>query len=112
MSIWHAIVAGSVLLSAFAQMLLKKGASIPHHSFIAEYVNPWVIGGYAILFASLVIDVWAISKGVQVKEVSTIESCSYLFVPVMGSIFFKEKISLRKMASIALILCGVIIFFL
>jgi len=112
MSIWHAVVAGSVLLAAFAQMLLKKGASVPHRSFVAEYVNPWVVGGYFMLLASMVIDVWAISKGVQVKEVSTIESCSYLFVPVLSWFFFKESITFRKAASILLILCGVIIFFL
>ncbi len=112
MSIWHAVVAGSVLLAAFAQMLLKKGASLPHRSFIAEYLNPWVISGYFIMLASMVIDVWAISRGVQVKEVSTIESFSYLFVPVLGCIFFKETITPRKMLSIALILSGVIIFFL
>jgi len=112
MSIWHIVVAGAVLLAAFAQMLLKKSASMPHGSFIAEYVNPWVICGYAMLLASMVIDVWAISRGVQVKEVSTIESCSYLFVPVLSLIFFKETITIRKAASIALILCGVIVFFL
>jgi len=112
MTIFHLVVTGSVLLAAFAQMMLKKGASLPHPSFLAEYLNIWVIGGYMMMMASLVIDIWAVSKGVQVKEVSTIESFSYLFVPVLSSMLFNERITLRKAASIGLILCGVAVFFL
>ena len=111
MTVYHLIVAFSVLVAAFAQMALKQGARQEHSSVIYEYLNVWVIGGYALMFASLLIDVWAISRGVQVKEVSTIESLSYLFVPLLGSLFFGEKISLRKAGAIALILGGVVVFF-
>lgn len=112
MTVWHLIVAGSVLVAAFAQMGLKKGASIPHRTVIGDYLNFWVIGGYVLMFASIVIDITCIGKGVQVKEVSTIESMSYLFVPLLSLLFFKEKITLKKAGAIALILAGVIIFFI
>lgn len=111
MTVYHLIVAGSVLVAAFAQMALKKGASLEHSSVIFEYLNVWVIGGYALMLASLLIDVWAIGKGVQVKEVSTIESLSYMFVPLLGWLFFGERISLKKAGAIALILGGVVVFF-
>ena len=51
------------------------------------------------------------SKGVQVKEVSVIESMSYLFVPVLAFMLFKEKLTARKICAIAIIISGVIIFF-
>lgn len=47
-----------------------------------------------------------------VKELGTIEAASYLFVPVLAFVCFKEKINLRKVAAIALILVGVVVFFL
>ena len=83
-----------------------------HKSFIAEYLNPWVIGGYALLALSLVVNVFAMSKGVRVKEVSIIESLSYLFVPVLSLLFFKERISLRNLLSIVIILAGIAVFFI
>lgn len=111
MSVYHIIVFGSVLLAAFAQMLLKKSAIRNHRSWIFEYLNPFVIAGYGMMLISMLIDIWAISKGVQVKEVSTIESSSYFFVSVLGWLFYKEKINLRKALAILLILAGVAVFF-
>ena len=45
------------------------------------------------------------------KELGTIEAASYLFVPVLAFVCFKEKINLRKVTAIALILAGVVVFF-
>lgn len=112
MTIYHLIVAGSVLVAAIAQMALKKGAEILHKKWIYDYLNVWVIGGYALMFGSILLDIFCVSRGVQVKEVSTIESLSYLFVPLLGWAIFKEKITLRKAGAIALILAGVVIFFI
>ena len=60
---------------------------------------------------SLVLNIWCMSKGVQVKEVSVIESMSYLFVPVLAFMLYKEKLTMRKIGAIAIIIGGVIIFF-
>ena len=51
------------------------------------------------------------SKGVQVKELSIIESMSYLFVPTLSFVIFKEKLTWRKIFAIAIIITGVIVFF-
>lgn len=79
--------------------------------FWRQYVNPWVIGGYAIMGVSLLVNVFCMGHGVQAKEVSTIESLSYLFVPCLSWLFFKEGIIWRKAGSIALILIGIFVFF-
>lgn len=39
-----------------------------------------------------------------------LESTGYIFVAVMGYIFLKETLSRRKLAGIALILVGIIVF--
>lgn len=108
---YYLVVVFSVLLAAFAQMLLKKSATISYDSIIKEYVNPWVVCGYGMMGASLLINIFAMSKGVMVKELGTIEALSYLFIPLLSWLFFKEKISARKALSIVLILVGIFIFF-
>lgn len=110
--IYYLIVIGSVFCAALAQMLLKQGARKNYVVFWRQYLNPWVIGGYAIMACGLVLNIWCMSKGVQVKEVSTIESLSYLFVPCLAFVLFKEKITIRKGIAIGVIISGVILFFM
>lgn len=106
------VVLACVFVAAIAQMMLKKGATIQYSSLFREYLNPWVLGGYVLMGASMIGNIFAMSHGVQVKEVSIIEAFSYLFVPLLSWLLFKEKITQRKVLSIVLILIGVIIFFL
>lgn len=101
----------AVFAAAGAQILLKKGAMKEYSPFWRQYVNPWVIGGYAIMGVSLLVNVFCMGHGVQAKEVSTIESLSYLFVPCLSWVFFKEGITWRKAGSIALVLIGIFVFF-
>lgn len=108
----YLLVILSVFLASGAQMLLKKGALQPHGSFLKEYLNPWVMGGYAILGLTLVLNIFAMSRGIQVKEVGIIESLSYLFVPLMSLLFFKERLTPRKILSIVIIIAGIAVFFL
>lgn len=106
------LVIVSVLVAAGAQMLLKQGAKKEYASFVRQYLNPWVIGGYGIMGLSLLLNIFCLSHGVQVKEVSIIESLSYLFVPLLSWLCFKEKITWRKAGAIAVIMAGVVVFFL
>lgn len=106
------LVICSVFAAAGAQMLLKQGAKKDYPTFWRQYLNLWVIGGYGIMGASLLLNIFCLSHGVQVKEVSIIESLSYLFVPLLSWLFFKEKITWRKAGAIAVIMTGVVVFFM
>ena len=108
----YLLVIVSVLAAANAQMLLKQGAKKQYSTFIRQYLNPWVIGGYGIMGASLLLNVLCLSRGVQVKEISIIESLSYLFVPLLSWLFFEERITWRKAGAIAVIMTGVVVFFM
>ena len=110
--LYYLLVILSVFAAAGAQMLLKQGARKNYLGFWRQYLNPWVIGGYAIMVCSLLLNIFCMSCGIQVKEVSTIESLSYLFVPYMAFFLFRERITWRKVGAIAIIISGVILFFL
>lgn len=110
--IYYALVVLAVFSAAGAQMLLKKGASISYPSFLRQYLNPWVMGGYAIMGCSLLLNVFCLSRGVQLKEMGGIESLSYLFVPLLSRFFFKESITWKKAGAIAVIMVGVVVFFM
>lgn len=102
----------AVFAAAGAQMLLKQGAKKAYPSFWRQYVNPWVIGGYGIMGASMLLNIFCLSRGVQMKEVSIIESLSYLFVPCLSWLFFKEEVSLCKVGAIGIIMMGIVVFFI
>lgn len=107
-----AIVILSVFAAACAQMLLKQGARMNYTTWWRQYINVLVIGGYVIMACSLVLNIFCMSRGVQVKEVSVIESLSYLFVPTLAFFLFKEQLTKRKLCAITIIICGIIIFFI
>lgn len=100
-----------MLAAAGAQMLLKKAAGNHYPTFWRQYVNPWVIGGYAVLGVSMLVNIFAMSHGIQLKEVGIIESLSYLFVPVLAFFISGERLSKRKVIAIGIIMIGIVIFF-
>ena len=102
----------AVLAAAGAQILLKMGAMKEYSALWRQYVNPWVISGYVILGLSLLLNVFCMGHGVQAKEVSTIESLSYLFIPCLSWLIFKEEITWRKAGAIAVIMTGIVVFFI
>ena len=102
----------SVFMAACAQMLLKRATRYQHKHWWRQYVNGWVITGYAVMFLTMVINIWCMHNGLQLKELSIIESTSYLFVPALSWFLFDESITIRKALAIALIITGVVVFFL
>lgn len=108
---YYVIVIVGVIISAFAQILLKR-SSAKEASFVRQYVNWRVITGYALIFSALLMDLYAMRNGIKAKEVSTLESLSYLFVPVLSIMILKERISVRKWIGIAIIITGIILFFI
>jgi drug/metabolite transporter (DMT)-like permease len=109
---YYALVIFDVFIAALAQMLLKSSSMTQHKSFFFEYFNPKVIGGYGIMVMSLLLNIYALNHGVLLKELSTIESLSYMFVPLLSFLIFKETITWRKAGAIAVIMTGIVVFFI
>ena len=99
----------SVFISSVSQILLKKAADRTYENHIREYLNPLVIFSYGMFFCSVILTMLALKK-VPLSMQPILESTGYIFVAVMGYIFLKETLSRRKLAGIALILVGIIVF--
>lgn len=111
MSLHFAIYLVSVTLAAFSQILLKKSATINYQSVLREYINPWVITGYAMLFLSMFLTILAF-RGLEYKNGPVIESLGYVMVLFLSRVIFGEKISGRKVMGTLCILAGIVVFYL
>lgn len=99
----------SVVVASVSQVLLKKSALKEYDNVIKEYLNPYVIGGYGLLFGSMLLTVYAYS-GMDYKNGPVIESLGNVFVLVLGYFVFRERISFRKILGIACIMAGIVVF--
>ena len=100
----------SVSAASVSQLLLKKSAMKKYASVIKEYLNPLVIGGYGILFLSMLLTIYAYS-GMDYKNGPIIESFGNVIVLVLGYLFLKEKISVKKLIGIVFIMVGMAVFY-
>lgn len=99
----------SVLISSIAQVMLKAEANKEHESRLKEYLNPMVVTAYAIFFLSTFLTMYAL-KYVPLTYSPIIEPLSYIFVPVIGVLVLKEKLSKRRVLGILIMLVGIMIF--
>lgn len=100
----------SVSIASVSQILLKKSTFQKYDSVIREYLNPWVIGGYGMLFLSMTISIYAYS-GVDFKNGPVIEALGNVFVPVLSWLVFRERLSIRKIVGILCIMLGIVVFY-
>ena len=76
----------SVTLASFSQILLKKSTVCRYNSVIKEYLNLYVIGGYGLLFISMLLTIYAYS-GMDYKNGPVIEAFGNVIVLVLSFIF-------------------------
>lgn len=108
---YFALYVLSVVVASFSQILLKKSATKQYASVIREYVNPYVIIGYGMLFGSMLLTIMAF-QGIEFKNGAIIESLGYVLVILLSRIFFQEKITKNKIAGTICILAGIVIYYL
>ena len=99
----------SVLIASFAQILLKKSAAKTYGSPIREYLNFYVICGYGMMFLSMFLTVFSY-RGLDFSNVPVIESLGYVVVMLLSYLFFKERITKRKLLGMAVILGGIFVY--
>lgn len=109
---YYLLVISGIFLSACSQLLLKKSADKAHKNILSSILNWRVICAYTIFFSSLIINITAMSNGVELKDLPILESLGYVFVPLLSFLFLKEKIDRRTIMSITLIIIGIYFFYL
>lgn len=109
LNLHYLIFFSGVVIAAFSQVLLKISASKTYRSVIREYLNPYVICGYGMLFLSMLFSIIGY-RGMEYMNGPIIESLGFVLVTILGYLFFKEKISKRKILGILLILSGIVVY--
>ena len=100
----------SVVVASFSQILLKKSALKTYGSVIREYLNPYVIVGYAMMVISTLLTILAY-RGVDYKNGPVIDSVGFFLVMIWSRIFFGEKITKKKILGNILIFIGIFVFY-
>ena len=107
--IYGLIYIAGVLISAFAQVLLKKSADTKKDSIIKEYLNVKTICSYSIFFIATLCSVFAY-KYLPLSYGPILGTLEYIFVAVLSYIFLKEKLKKKKLIGLLIVLAGVFIY--
>lgn len=107
--LYSCILLLGTFISAVSQVLLKKATLRHYDTRLAEYLNFRVILAYTLFFLSSLMCIFAY-RVVPLSFGPVLESTSYVYVTIFGAIFFKEKVTPKKLVALALILIGIGIF--
>jgi len=102
----------AVLLTGISQVLLKIGSAHQgkrKESILNAYLNLPALFAYGLLLLVTVITVIAL-KEVPLKMFYAIASLNLVVVMFFSSIFLRERITLLKIGTTALIVAGIILF--
>lgn len=106
---YSCLILFGTFISAVAQVLLKKSAQVEHESRIKEYLNFKVIFAYSLFLASTLLCIFAY-RVVPLSFGPVLESTSYLYVTLFGYLFFRERVTKKKLLALALILGGIVVY--
>ena len=107
---WNlALILFGVLISSLSQIMLKKAALKPYEKWYRQYLNPLVIGAYAIFFASTLTNVIAL-RVVPLTWEPIWNSAAHVFVVVLAYVFMGERPGRRKLLGLGAILAGIALF--
>lgn len=98
-----------VFLSAISQVMLKKAALKQYPNKIQEYLNPLVILAYTVFVGTTFLSIFAY-KGIPLSMGPVLEATSYIYVTVFGLTIFKEKLNLKKIIGLILIVFGIVVY--
>lgn len=108
-NLYYLGVLGTAFASAVSQILLNISAGKPHKNWIFEYLNPWVITSYAILFGTLAVNIYLL-RFMDLKAQNAIASSTYVFVMLLSRVIFGEKLTRKKVIGNLCIVAGILLF--
>ena len=96
-------------IASVSQVLLKKAADKHYDNPIKEYLNPLVICAYSIFIASTFLSILAY-RGIPLSMGPILEATGYLYITFFGVRIFKEKLDSKRIAALALIIVGIVVY--
>ncbi len=106
------LILTSVIVSSFSQIILKKSAKKQYSSALREYLNSYVISGYGMMVLATIFTILAYKFGLEYKSGPVIESLGYVLIMFLSLAFFGERITKKKLIGNALVVLGIVIFYL
>ena len=103
------ILVVGTFVSSVSQVMLKKAAMKEYGNVIQEYLNPLVVFAYVLFFLSTLASILAY-KGIPLSMGPVLEGSAYIFVTFFGVTIFKEKLNVRKVIALLLVLGGITIY--
>lgn len=100
-----------VIISSFAQLLLKKASNINYDNKLKEYLNFKTLFAYLVFFSATLFSVYSY-KGIPLSLGPILGTTEYIFITILSIIFLKEKISKNKILGLTLVLIGIFIYFI
>jgi multidrug transporter EmrE-like cation transporter len=107
--LYSSVLIFGVFISNISQIILKKSADKKYDSVLKEYCNPYVIGAYAIFFIATFMSIYAY-KVVPLSMGPILESTGYFFITILGIIFLKEKLNIKKVIALCIIVIGIAVY--
>ena len=98
----------ATVILAVVQLILKKASGKSWNSKIREYLNLPVISAYGLSFIATFISVYSM-KYIPVAIFAVINGAGQIFVPILSTVFLKEKLSKKKWIGIVVISIGIIV---
>lgn len=98
-----------VFISSISQVMLKMSAMKKHDSALSEYLNPLVIGAYALFVGATLCSVIAF-RNIPLSMGPVLDATGYIYVVLFGITIFHEKIDRTKILALAVIIAGVLIY--
>lgn len=108
----YLLVVIGIFSCSLSQLLLKRSANKQYRSKMYELLNPLVMLAYFVFFCSLLVNIWAMGNGVELKEMAVLETLSFIFVPLLSFFVLKEKITKRVFFATLIVLLGIFVFYL
>lgn len=98
----------SVFMASCTQVILKRSAMNESLSGISYFVNPATLTAYSIFFCCCLLTFYCLSH-LPMITVNVLECSAYVYILFFDRIFFRKRITARKIAGNLLIVGGIIL---
>lgn len=98
-----------VIVSSFAQILLKKSAIKKQKNILKEYLNFKTIIAYSMLFSATLCSMFAY-KYVPLSMGPILGTSEYIFIAILSYLILKEKINKKKLLGLLIIIFGILVY--
>jgi len=97
-----------VFIGSCSQILLKKAAN-KGYGGRKIFLNPYTAIAYFIMFA-ITLAIGLLYGTLGMSEGPLIESLTYVFVPTLSFVFFRERLPKKAFIGIGFIIAGIVVF--